>query len=63
MVDIKGNIADVTTALPHNVEQLAVIRFHPIKALREANGCDLRWFGVKTVCRSCCPSSRIYPPM
>lgn len=49
MVDIKGNIADVTAALPHNVELLAVTKFHPIETLREAYGYGLRRFGENRV--------------
>lgn len=49
MVDIKGNIADVTATLPHNVELLAVTKFHPIEALRKAYGYGLRRFGENRV--------------
>lgn len=49
MVDIKGNIADVTATLPHNVELLAVTKFHPIETLREAYGYGLRRFGENRV--------------
>lgn len=49
MVDIKGNIARVAAALPQNVELLAVTKFHPIEALREAYGYGLRRFGENRV--------------
>lgn len=49
MVDIKDNLAKVAATLPRNVELLAVTKFHPIEALREAYDCGLRRFGENRV--------------
>ena len=49
MVDIKGNLAKVAATLPRDVELLAVTKFHPIEALREAYDCGLRRFGKNRV--------------
>lgn len=49
MVDIKGNLAKVAAILPRDVELLAVTKFHPIEALREAYDCGLRRFGENRV--------------
>lgn len=49
MADIKGNLAKVAATLPRDVELLAVTKFHPIEALREAYDCGLRRFGENRV--------------
>ncbi|WP_288682417.1 YggS family pyridoxal phosphate-dependent enzyme [Alistipes putredinis] len=49
MVDIKGNLAKVAATLPRDVELLAVTKFHPVEALREAYDCGLRRFGENRV--------------
>lgn len=49
MVDIKGNLAKVVATLPQDVELLAVTKFHPVEALREAYDCGLRRFGENRV--------------
>lgn len=42
---IPGRLADIRNAMPEGVELVAVSKFHPVEALREAYGAGQRVFG------------------